>query len=698
MSEKFLFDDFLLDPQEKILFRGGKPISLTPKAFDLLVHLVSNHGHLVEKNALINALWPESFVEEANLPFTIGLLRKALGDSAHQPRFIETVSKRGYRFIARVRTTSDVRIDAPAQHPYVLTGTACVIIFALFAAAFVWFKGDKTGAARGSDHRLTTSGKVTISATSPDGRILVFAQREGDGEALWRRDLASGEETPVLADEPVEFVGLAISPDNAYAYYSVFADNAVALTLRRVPLTGGAMQPLDQIESDVSVSFSPDGKRFAYTESHTARDETLLRTANSDGSDVRTLLTLKGESRVFPVFRASPVAWSPDGNVIACAIQEGRDTESYFRVVLVNPDDGSERYLSDQRWDFVEQIAWKDDDTLALANWEPNAAGADVWLVSRVSGKASKSSSGGLNRWLSAGGGRLFSVEAKSNSAVYVADFPESFARPQSKQILEEAGVIDNLVWPTADVLYYNSWATGKNEIWSVAADGTLRQQRTTDSNLTHGFTVSPKDGTIVLAAQIKSAVSLFLTDADGRKNRQLTNGVYHAFPRFLSDGKQVIYQEGSLAKTVLWRVSTDGSEPARQITGYFALQPSISPDGTAIAYHFMDFSEDPKRWKIAVMDAGSGRLLNKLNFPFPITERKVVWHPTENLLTMVFAHGERYSLLLLNPADNSYETINDVASGKISAFAWSPDGRRLAFVDNQTVSDVVRLDPDNQN
>lgn len=102
-KRKFEFDDFLLDVKEKVLLRGGKTLSITPKSFQLLLVLVENHGHLVEKNELMNAVWADSFVEEANLAFTIGLLRKALGDDANKPQFIETVPKRGYRFIGEVK-------------------------------------------------------------------------------------------------------------------------------------------------------------------------------------------------------------------------------------------------------------------------------------------------------------------------------------------------------------------------------------------------------------------------------------------------------------------------------------------------------------------------------------------------------------------------------------------------------------------
>ncbi len=101
--EQFVFGDFILDVKEKVLRRGGKPLPITPKALELLLVLIQNPGHLLEKNELMKAVWQDSFVEEGNLAFTIRLLRKTLGDDAQKPQFIETVPKRGYRFIAEIK-------------------------------------------------------------------------------------------------------------------------------------------------------------------------------------------------------------------------------------------------------------------------------------------------------------------------------------------------------------------------------------------------------------------------------------------------------------------------------------------------------------------------------------------------------------------------------------------------------------------
>ncbi len=106
------FGAFKLVPSEKQLFREGVPVSLTPKSFDLLVVLVENAGHLVEKGDLMSKVWPDSFVEEANLSVKMSELRRALGESANENQFIETVPRRGYRFVAEVNDASTADPDS----------------------------------------------------------------------------------------------------------------------------------------------------------------------------------------------------------------------------------------------------------------------------------------------------------------------------------------------------------------------------------------------------------------------------------------------------------------------------------------------------------------------------------------------------------------------------------------------------------
>src|SRR5262245_29145835 len=98
----YRFGAFTIDTEQRILLREGKPLPLAPKVFDTLLVLVESTGRIVAKEELMNRLWPDTYVEESNLAFNIQQLRKILGDNARKPVYIETVARRGYRFIASV--------------------------------------------------------------------------------------------------------------------------------------------------------------------------------------------------------------------------------------------------------------------------------------------------------------------------------------------------------------------------------------------------------------------------------------------------------------------------------------------------------------------------------------------------------------------------------------------------------------------
>src|SRR5260370_33959524 len=104
------FDEFRIDVSERLLLHEGTPLALPPKAFDVLLALVRESGHVLEKRELIDTVWPDTFIEENNLTQYISALRKALGDDRHGRRYIETVPRRGYRFVAPV---SQVRDQGP---------------------------------------------------------------------------------------------------------------------------------------------------------------------------------------------------------------------------------------------------------------------------------------------------------------------------------------------------------------------------------------------------------------------------------------------------------------------------------------------------------------------------------------------------------------------------------------------------------
>lgn len=161
--QSYCFGPFRLEPEDRLLVRDGQSVPLTAKTFDALLFLVERGGHLVSRDDLITALWPETFVDESNLTQTVSMMRKALGDNAGEPRYIITVPGRGYRFAADVQhiphngneeagavaaTAADVRASvAPPKVRKFPTGLGIAVVLAvglaLGAAGLLLWGGDR---------------------------------------------------------------------------------------------------------------------------------------------------------------------------------------------------------------------------------------------------------------------------------------------------------------------------------------------------------------------------------------------------------------------------------------------------------------------------------------------------------------------------------------------------------------------------
>src|SRR3982751_858038 len=241
-TDNFSFNGFVLDVREKVLLKDGAPVAITPKTFLLLQTLLENHGHLVEKQLLLKTIWPDSFVEEGNLSFTVNLLRKALSDDRQEPRFIETVRKRGYRFIGDVRKDPQeeaswngdaVKDPQPvAQEPVRPTRRAYLV-----SAAAILFIGSIAGGlwyARSAGHkpelpilsssfnseRLSTNGKILNAAISPDGKKFAYTIGLGtDRQSVWLRQLDSSSNNEIIPPSNDFYFNLAFSPDGNFIYF-----------------------------------------------------------------------------------------------------------------------------------------------------------------------------------------------------------------------------------------------------------------------------------------------------------------------------------------------------------------------------------------------------------------------------------------------------------------------------------------------
>ena len=197
-SRAVAFGAFHLDPVERRLLHEGQPVALPPKAFDLLVYLAQRPGRLVEKAALMAALWPDAIVEEANLAYTVSALRKALGDGHDGEQIIQTVPTRGYRFVATVQEASAPEPPSSSPRPrFGPTGrVAALLATGAIAGAVVATQVKRLRAVdrappvvRFELRDAVDPRHATVPGISRDGRRIAYSDRSGRTRQLFVRSL-----------------------------------------------------------------------------------------------------------------------------------------------------------------------------------------------------------------------------------------------------------------------------------------------------------------------------------------------------------------------------------------------------------------------------------------------------------------------------------------------------------------------------
>jgi DNA-binding winged helix-turn-helix (wHTH) protein len=213
----YSFGAFQLDPTERRLVCDGREVRLPPKVFELLVILVERHGLLVEKDDLMKALWPDMFVEEITLTGNVSRLRKALGDAPGQDesQYIETVSKRGYRFIANVTEVAQPAASSGGlQEPEALSVSQGTLS-GWWQNRRAWMTGSPAATGRGSRAVRFAWGAagVLLGALVAMGIVYIKLKNAASADTVVRSTILppSGSKFADILDEPLG--APAISPD-----------------------------------------------------------------------------------------------------------------------------------------------------------------------------------------------------------------------------------------------------------------------------------------------------------------------------------------------------------------------------------------------------------------------------------------------------------------------------------------------------
>lgn len=730
------FDDFRIGQTERLLKHNGKVVPLPPKVVDLLCVLLESGGRVVTKEELMKRLWPDSFVEEANLSRNVFLLRKVLGDLCNGEELIETIPRRGYRFAGHVTTKDDQAFElttreqrrahilveeeietdiAPASDDesegavkgpvsYFRTGSrfwrrlvpSLLVLTIAGGVALVglkmigWTNSKSTPFDEIRMTQLTTTGKGGFASISPDGNYVAYISNATGEKGLRLRHLPTGSDKEILAPPDGSIVDVTFSADGNQIYFYKFEPEGNVLY--QIPILGGSARRI-WTNMDSKVTFSPSGEQFAFLRGDPSRNEAYLILAALDGSEEQKLLTYPIGDLFLDGPHALAPAWSPDGESIAFGHKDSAAGRPNVSVMSFQLKDRTQKVIATYPWSFVGEMCWlRDGSGLVVVAAELEAAAAQqIWHVSNSTGIVRRITSD-LNDYqsvsISADAANLVSLQTKRTSNIWL--LPDSDASRATQLTFNNNDGINGISWTPDGRIVFLSRVSGKADIWIINSDGTGREQLTFDFGWCFQPSVSP-DGRylIFVSGPVGGGGNVWKMDLGNKSLKQLTNDWFTRRPQWTPDGQWVVYSCLNAGQPKLCKVPADGGN-AVLLTDTAAQLLSVSPMDGQIAYLFIDEGPPPKN-RVAIIPPEGGSPTKIFDFAFPNVQA-IKWSVDENALTFIDTRSGVSNIWKLPIESSQPLQLTDLKSDLIFSFDRSRRNNDLAVARGTRTGDVVLI------
>jgi len=537
--------------------------------------------------------------------------------------------------------------------------------------------------------KLQATGQTTGATLSPDGKYVARAVYDGGKMSLRVRQVATTTEKELVSPRDDAYTGLTFSPDGTFLYYVTVPVGGNLGELYRVPsLLGGDPQKL-VTDVDSPVTFSPDGKQFAFRRHLLKTNEDTLLIANEDGSNERTLVVRKA-----PVTLPS-LAWSPDGQQIAFAVKGTDENGYYMNIESAQVSDGAAQTVSAARWRSIGTLAWLADGSGLIFNGRDRASlpstPEQVWFVAYPGGETQKITND-LNAYksisLTADSRALLALQSNYSADIWLSPTGDS---TRARQLTTD-GSSGTPAWLPDGRVVFQSGASGNGDIWVMNADGSGQRQLTFDPNNDASPEVSPDGRLIVYISNRSVGWSIWLMNADGSGQRELVRNVeQYSFPHFSPDGRTVYYnsRDRTGQEYAFWRVAVEGGEPSR-VTDRKLGNSRLSPDGkTFFTLHSEPTPNAPRQ--ILVIPVEGGEPVRTIDAPPGFDMPR--WSPDGQAVDYV-SRREGASGLWRLPLNGGGQPrqLADLKTDFINWYAWSPDGRQLAVARGNPITDMILI------
>ncbi len=620
------FGDVYVDFGRMTVTRGGRPVDIEPKVFDVLRFLIAHRDRLVTKEELLDGVWRDTFVAPNALTRAVAQLRKALGDDADEPRYVvaDVLPVVAEVVVAAVPAPPRRRLSSVAIAA--LAATVIVVIgMAVWAARRTAPDGGGGPTGTLTPTRVSTSGSMNVEpALSPDGSAIAFVSDRSGSFEIYVVSLAHGSQEIAITGDGQNNRQPAWSPDGRWIAFS--SVNGGGLWV--VPSTGGT--PRQLIESGSNPVWSPDSNWLAFTTETGLVGQSNLKVIGRDGGGLRDLTHLGA-----PVGGHRSPAWSNSQRFIAFATVRGADEGS---VWIVDAAGGTPRHLQTQLGAGNVQFS-RDDRALFFS---------------------------GL-------GASLYRLAIDPVQGTTTGLMPEV--------ILAVPGDFDGVSMARNGQLAYGL-TTKDTNLWTIdlGPGGEAREPaRLTDDAA--GVTTMPHyspDGrrlTYLQGGSGGAGLAPWVMNADGSGRSPLvTDGGQSGWPSWAPDGTRVLVQRDTSGARTLWWVdlATRHLTPTALVKNMQS--PRLSPDGREIAYWMIETNGATNIWTQA-LEGGSPRRVTadaeSIFYPW--------WSPDGQWLAVGIKRGKVTHVGVVSKNGGPVEQITN-ATGLSAPESWSPDGDQIAF------------------
>lgn len=732
--------NFEIDLEKKILWVNDRPAELPVKAVEVLCALIETEGEVISKEELLTRVWRDAFVEDGVLTQNIYLLRKTFKQNGQSKDIIQTVPRRGYRFVGDrnfVTDVSEITIEREVVEQTIITtddysfanepartihtdsenstvsrssprtllwgiaGIGAILGTILLFSSFSRDAGQsavrsiRTDGVNITYERLTASGRAFYVGLSPDNTNAAYIVHTADNKyALSLYHLPTKSETVIIQPQELHIRNINFSPDANYIYY-LAAQGTVRHRIYRIPIYGGSPQLItDDLTNHFTIS--PDGEWLAFY--RMLPNANLIEICRSNDCSERRVVAKREGLEGFLVWGAAP-AWSPDGTKFAAAAFTRQREGERGRLHLVEVDVGSgeQKLIAAPDWYDVHQPLWRPDGSgLYVMVRENQGEPVQLWQLDYPSGRARNLTNDDNDyrefRVASDESFLLASIWNKSEN-LFLASVDDPANVRQLTYDSTGSNGASALCWAKdgRSLIYSKTSARNVGHLWLMDTASIVARQLTRDDKVwPHYCDATPDGGSVVFGYNKTGVWHIWKVDLNGENLRQVTGGNYEAAPEVSPDGKWLYYI--STRKNAVWKQPIEGGPPVEVLAaGSGTVRVSPSDPSKFVSYYNDEKETVQSPWKFVIFDEDYAGHYIDLEIPAGIFFE---WSPDGSGI-YYSDNGESFSnIWLVNAADKSRRQITAFTDQKIANFSISPDGSTFAISRGSATGNIIKLTP----